>query len=108
VVKETIGKDLPEGFQRSEFVLEHGFLDLIVERKDLKAETDTGTSEGQIAMFTSRIEHLTAHLKNNHKDVATERSLVLMVGKRRRLLNYLKTKDIERYREIVKTLKLRK
>ena len=55
-------------------------------------ETDTGTPEGQIAMFTSRIEHLTAHLNNNKKDVATERSLVLMVGKRRRLLNYLKTK----------------
>jgi small subunit ribosomal protein S15 len=71
-------------------------------------ETDTGTPEGQIAMFTSRIEHLTAHLNNNKKDVATERSLVLMVGKRRRLLNYLKTKDIERYREIVKKLKLRK
>jgi small subunit ribosomal protein S15 len=71
-------------------------------------ESDTGTSEGQIAMFTSRIEHLTAHLKANKKDVATERSLVLMVGKRRRLLNYLKTKNIERYREIVKKLKLRK
>ena len=71
-------------------------------------ESDTGTSEGQIAMFTSRIEHLTAHLKNNKKDVATERSLVLMVGKRRRSLNYLKGKDIERYREIVKKLKLRK
>ena len=70
--------------------------------------TDTGTSEGQIAMFTSRIEYLTAHLNNNKKDVATERSLVLMVGKRRRLLNYLNTKDIERYREIVKKLKLRK
>jgi small subunit ribosomal protein S15 len=71
-------------------------------------ESDTGTSEGQIAMFTSRIEHLTAHLKVNKKDVATERSLVLMVGKRRRLLNYLKNKNIERYREIVKKLKLRK
>ncbi|MBL4752587.1 MAG: 30S ribosomal protein S15 [Flavobacteriales bacterium] len=71
-------------------------------------ESDTGTSEGQIAMFSSRIEHLTGHLKKNHKDVATERSLVLMVGKRRRLLNYLKNKDIERYREIIKTLKLRK
>jgi len=71
-------------------------------------ESDTGTSEGQIAMFTSRIEHLTAHLKVNKKDVATERSLVLMVGKRRRLLNYLKSKNIDRYREIVKKLKLRK
>jgi small subunit ribosomal protein S15 len=71
-------------------------------------ESDTGTSEGQIAMFTSRIEHLTAHLKVNKKDVATERSLVLMVGKRRRLLNYLKNKHRERYREIVKKLKLRK
>ena len=71
-------------------------------------ETDTGSSEGQIAMFTARIEHLTGHLKNNKKDVATERSLVLMVGKRRRLLNYLKDTEIERYREIIKKLKLRR
>ena len=71
-------------------------------------DTDTGTSEGQIGLFTSRIAELTAHLKNNKKDVATERSLVLMVGKRRRLLNYLMGADIERYRTIIKTLKLRK
>jgi small subunit ribosomal protein S15 len=71
-------------------------------------ETDTGTTEGQVALFSHRISHLTNHLKTNRKDFATERSLVLLVGKRRRLLNYLKSKDIERYREIIKKLKIRK
>ena len=77
-------------------------------KKYNKSEADTGSSEGQIALFTKRIEHLTGHLKTNKKDVATQRSLVLLVGKRRRLLNYLKATDIERYREIIKTLKIRK
>ena len=71
-------------------------------------ETDTGTTEGQVALFSHRISHLTSHLKNNRKDFATERSLVLLVGKRKRLLNYLKSKGIERYREIIKKLKIRK
>ncbi len=70
--------------------------------------TNTGSAEGQIALFTYRINHLTGHLKNNHKDFNTERSLVRLVGKRRRLLDYLKKKDIERYREIIKTLGIRK
>ncbi|MBC8305453.1 MAG: 30S ribosomal protein S15 [Pelagibacterales bacterium] len=77
-------------------------------KKHGKSESDTGSAEGQIALFTARINHLTKHLKNNHKDYNTERSLVMMVGKRKSLLNYLKNKDITRYREIIKKLNLRK
>ncbi|HIF84170.1 MAG: 30S ribosomal protein S15 [Flavobacteriaceae bacterium] len=73
-----------------------------------KSDTDTGSSEGQIALFTARINHLTEHLKKNRKDFNTERSLVMMVGKRKSLLSYLKNKDINRYREIIKKLNLRK
>ena len=73
-----------------------------------KSDTDTGSAEGQIALFTARINHLTEHLKNNRKDFNTERSLVMMVGKRKSLLSYLKSKDISRYREIIKKLNLRK
>ncbi len=77
-------------------------------KKHGKSAKDTGSAEGQIALFTYRIEHLTKHLKQNHKDNNTERSLVKLVGKRRSLLNYLMKKDILRYRAIVKELKLRK
>jgi small subunit ribosomal protein S15 len=73
-----------------------------------KLATDTGSAEGQIALFTFRIKHLTEHLKINKKDLATMRSLVRLVGKRRKLLDYLKEKDIERYREIIKKLGIRK
>ena len=73
-----------------------------------KSKTDTGSAEGQIALFTHRITHLTEHLKNNRKDFNTERSLVRLVGKRRNLLDYLMKKDITRYRAIVKELGLRK
>ena len=73
-----------------------------------KSKTDTGSAEGQIALFTHRIEHLSGHLKNNHKDYNTERSLVMLVGKRRSLLDYLMKKDVLRYRAIVKELNLRK
>ena len=66
------------------------------------------STEGQIALFTHRIQHLSEHLKQNRKDFNTERSLVRLVGKRRSLLDYLKSKDILRYREIVKELGLRK
>eukprot|EP00389_Voromonas_pontica_P008147 GDKH01012347.1.p1 GENE.GDKH01012347.1~~GDKH01012347.1.p1 ORF type:complete len:90 (-),score=5.62 GDKH01012347.1:14-283(-) len=69
---------------------------------------NTGSAEGQIALFTHRINHLTGHLKNNRKDFNTERSLVMLVGKRRSLLDYLKKKDITRYRAIIKELGLRK
>ncbi|HDZ41360.1 MAG TPA: 30S ribosomal protein S15 [Bacteroidetes bacterium] len=72
------------------------------------SEMDTGSAEGQIALFSYRISHLTEHLKKNRKDFNTQRALVKLVGKRRRLLDYLKGKDIDRYREIIKALKLRK
>lgn len=77
-------------------------------KKHGKSEKDTGSSEGQIALFTHRIKHLTEHLKRNHKDFNTERALVALVGKRRRLLDYLKNNDIERYRAIIKELGIRK
>lgn len=73
-----------------------------------KSEQDTGSAEGQIALFTFRINHLSNHLKANHKDFNTERSLVKLVGKRRRLLDYLKNKDITRYRAIIAELGIRK
>ncbi|MDX1447080.1 SSU ribosomal protein S15P [Lishizhenia tianjinensis] len=73
-----------------------------------KSGADTGSAEGQIALFTYRISHLTGHLKKNRKDYATQRALQLLVGKRRSLLDYLKKKDIARYRAIVKELGLRR
>lgn len=73
-----------------------------------KSATDTGSAEGQIALFTFRINHLTEHLKQNKKDHSTRRSLIKLVGKRRSLLDYLIKKDIERYRSIIKELNLRK
>lgn len=73
-----------------------------------KSATDTGSTEGQVALFTFRIKHLSEHLKRNKKDVFTQRSLVRLVGKRRKLLDYLKETDILRYREIIKQLGLRK
>ncbi|MEJ2583666.1 MAG: 30S ribosomal protein S15 [Robiginitalea sp.] len=72
------------------------------------SETNTGSTEGQIALFTHRINHLTKHLKENQKDFNTERSLVKLVGKRRSLLDYLKKKDIEKYRSLIKELNIRK
>jgi small subunit ribosomal protein S15 len=77
-------------------------------KKHGKSEKDTGTSEGQIALFTFRISHLTEHLKTNKKDFGTQRSLIRLVGKRRSLLDYLYKTDITRYRAIVKELDLRK
>ena len=73
-----------------------------------KSTTDTGSAESQIALFTYRIAHLTEHVKANHKDFVTTRSLTQLVGKRRALLNYLYDRDIERYRSIIKALGLRK
>jgi small subunit ribosomal protein S15 len=77
-------------------------------KKHGQSENDTGSPEGQIALFTYRINHLTDHLKQNRKDFATEKALVDLVGKRKSLLNYLKKKDIERYRAIISELKIRK
>ena len=72
------------------------------------SDTNTGSTEGQVALFTYRISHLTEHLKKNRKDFRTQRSLQLLVGKRRSLLDYLKSKDIEKYRALVKELGLRR
>lgn len=73
-----------------------------------KSEADTGSTEGQIALFTYRINHLSQHLKVNRHDYATERSLVMLVGKRKSLLDYLKKKEIARYRAIIAELGIRK
>lgn len=73
-----------------------------------KNEQDTGSAEGQIALFTHRIAHLTEHLRGNKKDFNTQRSLLRLVGKRRNLLDYLKKNDIERYRSVIKELGIRK
>ncbi|HLR49315.1 MAG TPA: 30S ribosomal protein S15 [Candidatus Sphingobacterium stercoripullorum] len=70
-------------------------------------ESNTGSPEGQVALFTKRIAHLTGHLKSNKKDFNTQRALQKLVGKRRALLTYLYKKDIERYRAIIKKLGLR-
>lgn len=73
-----------------------------------KSNTDTGSVESQVALFSYRISHLTEHLKSNHKDYTTARSLTKLVGKRRSLLAYLKERDIERYRALIKALGLRR
>ena len=73
-----------------------------------KSNKDTGSAESQIALYSYRISHLTEHLKKNRKDFGTQRALIKLVGKRRALLDYLKDRDIERYRAIVKKLNLRK
>ncbi|MBE6285274.1 MAG: 30S ribosomal protein S15 [Bacteroidaceae bacterium] len=72
------------------------------------SNTDTGSAESQIALFSYRIAHLTEHLKKNRKDYSTQRALTMLVGKRRSLLNYLKDRDINRYRAIVAKLGLRR
>ncbi len=85
------------GEKKEEIFAQHG-----------KSKEDTGSAEGQVALFTFRINHLTEHLKANKKDHSTRRALIKLVGKRRSLLDYLKRKDIERYRSIIKELNLRK
>jgi len=83
--------------KKEEFFTKHG-----------KGKEDTGSSEGQIALFTHRINHLTEHLKSNKQDHASRLGLMKLVGKRRRLLDYLYNKDIERYRSIIAELGIRK
>ncbi|WKN31711.1 30S ribosomal protein S15 [Porifericola rhodea] len=73
-----------------------------------KSKTDTGSAESQIALFTHRINHLTEHLKTNKKDHSSRLGLLKLVGKRRRLLEYLQNNDIERYRATLADLNLRK
>lgn len=74
----------------------------------LKKKSDTGSPESQIALFTYRIDHLTQHLKVNKKDYSSRMGLLKLVGKRRRLLNYLQKVDVERYRNVISELNLRK
>lgn len=76
--------------------------------KYARHEGDTGSPEVQIALLTERINHLTDHLREHKKDHHSRRGLLMMVGKRRGLLNYLKDQDIERYRTLIKKLELRK
>jgi ribosomal protein S15, bacterial/organelle len=73
-----------------------------------KSNVDTGSAESQVALFSYRIDHLTQHLKQNKKDHDTQRALKMLIGKRRRILDYLQETDIERYRNLVKALDLRK
>jgi len=69
---------------------------------------DTGSPEAQIALFTHRISHLTGHLKKNKKDFSTQQGLLKLVGKRKKLLNYLQKTNIDRYRAVLADLELRK
>ncbi|MBL7874931.1 MAG: 30S ribosomal protein S15 [Cyclobacteriaceae bacterium] len=85
--------------KKQELFSKHGFA---------KKKTDTGSPESQIALFTHRISHLTAHLKDQKKDFSTQQGLLKLVGKRKKLLNYLQTTNIERYRAVLADLDLRK
>ncbi len=71
-------------------------------------ERDTGSADVQIALLTQRINHLTDHLQKNKKDHSSRRGLLMMVGQRRRLLDYLQSTDLDRYHAVTKKLKLRK
>lgn len=71
-------------------------------------EGDTGSPEVQVALLTARINHLTEHLRTHKKDHHSRRGLLMLVGQRRRLLNYMMKKDIERYRSIIQRLNLRR
>lgn len=73
-----------------------------------RSDNDTGSPEVQIALLTDRIRHLTDHLQDHQKDHHSRRGLLMLVGRRRRLLNYLQTSDVERYREILSKLELRR
>ncbi|MBL9012939.1 MAG: 30S ribosomal protein S15 [Myxococcales bacterium] len=77
-------------------------------KKFQQSEGDTGSPEVQVALLSERVAHLTEHLKNNHKDHHSRRGLLKMVGQRRALLDYLKRKDLERYKKLIETLGLRR
>ena len=82
---------------KAEIIAEHG-----------KSDTDTGSPEVQIALLSDRIQHLTEHLRTHPKDHHSRRGLLMLVGRRRRLLNYVKYKDVNRYRAIIETLGLKR
>ena len=73
-----------------------------------KSDTDTGSAEVQVALLSNRIDHLTDHLKTHKKDHHTRRGLLMLVGKRKRLLQYLQNQDVQRYRDILEKLGLRR
>ena len=73
-----------------------------------KSDTDTGSAEVQVALLSNRIDHLTDHLKTHKKDHHTRRGLLMLVGKRKRLLQYLQNQDVERYRDLIDKLGLRR
>ena len=73
-----------------------------------KSDNDTGSTEAQVALLTKRIDDLTSHLKEHKKDHHTRRGLLMLVGKRKRLLQYLENQDVERYRSLIDKLGLRK
>ena len=73
-----------------------------------KSDTDTGSAEVQVALLSHRIDHLTDHLKTHKKDHHTRRGLLMLVGKRKRLLQYLQNQDVQRYRDIIEKLGLRR
>lgn len=73
-----------------------------------KSDTDTGSTEVQVALMSERINHLTEHLKDHNKDHHTRRGLLMLVGKRKRLLEYLQNQDINRYRELIDKLGIRR
>ncbi len=71
-----------------------------------KSDTDTGSAEVQVALLSNRIDHLTDHLKTHKKDHHTRRGLLMLVGKRKRLLQYLQNQDVQRYRDLIDKLGL--
>ena len=73
-----------------------------------KSDTDTGSAEVQVALLSNRIDHLTDHLKAHKKDHHTRRGLLMLVGKRKRLLQYLQDQDVQRYRDLIDKLGLRR
>ena len=73
-----------------------------------KSDTDTGSAEVQVALLSNRIDHLTDHLKTHKKDHHTRRGLLMLVGKRKRLLKYLQNQDVQRYRDLIDKLGLRR
>ena len=73
-----------------------------------KSDNDTGSAEVQVALLSNRIDYLTEHLKTHTKDHHTRRGLLMLVGKRRRLLQYLQNQDVQRYRNIIEKLGLRR
>ena len=101
------------GRRRVRFSLEQSDFDRVKDTATIITEygtheTDTGSPEVQVALLTERINHLTEHLRTHKKDHHSRRGLLMMVGKRRRLLNYLREQDVERYRTLIAKLGLRR